>query len=78
MSLVGRSVETAKSEGHRLIFLVGDKPFYSRAGFRVVPFERVEMPGPVDPRRLLVLELADGALTDVKGRISGVKRASAA
>jgi predicted N-acetyltransferase YhbS len=78
MSLVGRSVETARSEGYRLMFLVGDEPYYSRAGFRVMPFDRVEMPGPVDPRRLLVLELVENALTDVKGRISGVKRSSAA
>ncbi len=78
MSLVARAVETARGEGHRLIFLVGDEPFYSRAGFKVMPFNRVEMPGPVDPRRLLVLELAEGALEDVAGRISGIKRSVAA
>ena len=78
MSLVGRAVEAAKSEGHSLIFLVGDEPFYARAGFKVMPFNRVEMPGPVDPRRLLVLELVEGALESVNGRISGVKRSAAA
>jgi predicted N-acetyltransferase YhbS len=35
------------------------------------------MPGPVDPKRLLVLELAEGALETVNGRISGVKRSVA-
>ena len=71
-------MEAAKSEGHSLIFLVGDEPFYARAGFKVMPFNRVEMPGPVDPRRLLVLELVEGALESVNGRISGVKRSAAA
>jgi predicted N-acetyltransferase YhbS len=78
MNLVGRAVEAAKEEGHRLIFLVGDEPFYARAGFAVMAFNRVEMPGPVDPKRLLVLELADGAIANVNGRISGVKRSEVA
>jgi predicted N-acetyltransferase YhbS len=78
MNLVGRAVEAAKEEGHSLIFLVGDEPFYARAGFIVMPFNRVEMPGPVDPKRLLVLELMDSALANVTGRISGVKRLAVA
>jgi predicted N-acetyltransferase YhbS len=75
---VGRAVEAAKEEGHSLIFLVGDEPFYARAGFTVMPFNRVEMPGPVDPKRLLVLELMDSTLANVTGRISGVKRLAVA
>ena len=78
MNLVNRAVEAARSEGHSLIFLVGDEPFYSRAGFVVMPFNRVEMPGPVDPKRLLVLELVAGALAPLEGRIVGVKRSNAA
>ncbi len=70
MTLIQRAVETAKAEGHKLILLVGDEPYYSRAGFVVMPQGCAEMPGPVDPRRLLVLELAAGALEGVHGRVS--------
>jgi len=78
MTLVEKSVAVAKSEGHRLIFLVGDQPYYGRAGFTVTPPGRVEMPGPVDPRRLLVLELQPGALDGVAGKMTGVKARSVA
>ena len=78
MSLIGRAVETAKAEGHRAILLVGDEPFYARAGFVVMPFNKVEMPGPVDPKRLLALDLVEGTIAVLSGKISGVKAAVAA
>jgi predicted N-acetyltransferase YhbS len=78
VSLIDRSVETAKAEGHRVILLVGDEPFYARAGFVVMPFNKVEMPGPVDPKRLLALDLVEGAIAALSGKISGVKTAVAA
>ncbi len=77
MTLIQRAVETAKAEGHKLILLVGDEPYYSRAGFVVMPHGRAEMPGPVDPKRLLVLELEPDTLAHVSGRISaGVLKAA--
>ena len=42
----------------------------TRVGFkRVKPRGRVKMPGPVDPARLLVLELANGAFEGIKGAV---------
>lgn len=77
MTLIQRAVETAKAEGHKLILLVGDEPYYSRAGFVVMPQGRAEMPGPVDPKRLLALELESDILAHVSGRISaGVLKAA--
>jgi predicted N-acetyltransferase YhbS len=73
MSLIQRAVETAKAEGHQLILLVGDEPYYSRAGFVVMPKGRAEMPGPVDPQRVLVLELEPDALVNVSGRVASVR-----
>lgn len=35
------------------VLLVGDLPYYERAGFAVAP-SAVRLPGPVDPQRLLV------------------------
>ncbi|MFM8606458.1 MAG: GNAT family N-acetyltransferase [Hyphomicrobiales bacterium] len=73
MSLIQRAVETAKAEGHQLILLVGDEPYYNRAGFVVMPKGRAEMPGPVDPQRVLVLELVPDALVNVSGRVASVR-----
>lgn len=75
MRLVQKSVETAKAEGHRLIILVGDEPYYGRVGFKKVPRGHIMLPGPVDPDRLLALELQDGALAAISGMTTGVRSA---
>ena len=49
--------------------LVGDEPYYAKAGFKPIPKGRVTMPGPVDPQRLLVAELVANAFEGVQGRI---------
>jgi len=67
--LLDRAISDAKAQGHKLIVLVGDEPYYSRVGFKAIPKGRVTMPGPVDASRLLVLELADGAFDGVGGLI---------
>jgi predicted N-acetyltransferase YhbS len=67
--LLDRSLKDAREKGHRLVILVGDAAYYSRAGFKVVPRGRATMPGPVDYDRLLVAELVDGAFNDVSGGI---------
>ena len=67
--LLDRSLQDARAKGHRLVILVGDEPYYSRVGFKVVPKGRAIMPGPVDYGRLLVAELVDGAFDDVSGEI---------
>ena len=56
---------------HRAVVLVGDEPYYGRAGFkRIEPAGRITMPGPVDLARLLGLALVEGALDAMKGEIS--------
>jgi len=67
MTLMEASIAAARSAGHDLVILVGDEPYYGRIGFRRVPPGRVVLPGPVDPARLLVLELKDGAFECVEG-----------
>ena len=49
--------------------LVGDEPFYGKAGFKRIPKGQVKMPGPVDPERLLVAELSPGAFKGASGMI---------
>jgi predicted N-acetyltransferase YhbS len=65
--LMEMALDQAKADGHQLVFLVGDLPYYARFGFKMVPQGRVTMPGPVDPQRFLALELQAGALEAVSG-----------
>ena len=67
--LVARSLQAAREGGHGLVILVGDEPYYSRMGFRVVPPGRLQMPGPVDLRRLLYCELVPGWMDGIAGPI---------
>jgi predicted N-acetyltransferase YhbS len=68
-ALIARSLAEAKAKGHRLVLLVGDEPYYGRSGFKQIPPGRAVMPGPVDPARLLVCELSEGAFANVSGPI---------
>jgi predicted N-acetyltransferase YhbS len=68
-ALIARALACAKTEGHRLVVLVGDEPYYGKSGFKRIPKGRATMPGPVDPARLLVCELVDGAFEGVSGPI---------
>ena len=68
-ALIERALKEAKAKGHRLVVLVGDEPYYGKCGFRPIPPERATMPGPVDPARLLVAELVNGAFEGVSGPI---------
>ena len=70
-ALIARALKDAAAKGERLVILVGDEPYYGRSGFRRVPRDRVVMPGPVDPERLLVAELVPGAFDGVSGRVRG-------
>jgi predicted N-acetyltransferase YhbS len=69
LALIERALAEAKAKGHKLVILVGDEPYYGKAGFKRIPPGRATMPGPVDPARLLVAELADGAFESVSGPI---------
>lgn len=69
-ALIARSIEDARRSGVRLVLLVGDMPYYGRFGFKAVPPGQIKLPGPVDPARLLALELVDGALADFRGGVA--------
>jgi predicted N-acetyltransferase YhbS len=68
-ALIERAVAEGRAKRHRLVVLVGDEPYYAKAGFKRIPKGRVTMPGPVDPGRLLVAELVEGAFNGVSGPI---------
>jgi predicted N-acetyltransferase YhbS len=68
-ALILRALDEARERGHRLVVLVGDEPYYGRLGFKRIPRGKATMPGPVDPARLLVCELTEGAAVDIGGAI---------
>ena len=68
-ALMRLSREAARRRHHRLVVRVGDLPYYWPFGFRAVPAGRLELPGPVDPARLLWAELAPGAADSVAGPV---------
>jgi predicted N-acetyltransferase YhbS len=70
LALMQTSLEAARKLGYRAVVLVGDEPYYGRAGFkRIAPSGRITMSGPVDYGRLLGLSLVEGALDAMKGEI---------
>lgn len=70
-ALITRALAAARAAGWRLIILVGDAPYYARFGFTPVPPGRLAMPGPVDPGRLLWLDLVAGAGAQAAGAVRG-------
>jgi predicted N-acetyltransferase YhbS len=73
-ALMRQGIAESRKRGHRLILLVGDEPYYARVGFRHVPHGKILLPGPVDPERLLYLELVPGALEAAGGLVLGPRR----
>lgn len=73
-ALVEEGLTRARVEGFALVILVGDMSYYARFGFKPVPPGQIVLPGPVDPERLLALELIPGALEGANGLVTGFAR----
>jgi predicted N-acetyltransferase YhbS len=73
-ALMRRALEAAREIGAAFVLLVGDESYYSRFGFRPVPRGSVRMPGPVDPGRVLAVELQPGAAEGLQGMVQGKAR----
>jgi predicted N-acetyltransferase YhbS len=67
--LIAAALDAARRKGDLRVILVGDEPYYRRSGFSKVPKGRLELPGPVDPDRLLWLELMPGAFDGISGAV---------
>ena len=70
LRLMKDGIAEAAALGFRLVVLVGDLPYYQRAGFRIVPPGQIALPGPVDPARFLAAELTPGALAEFSGLVA--------
>jgi predicted N-acetyltransferase YhbS len=70
--LVADGLEQARNAGIRLVVLVGDESYYGRFGFKRVAPGQIRLPGPVDPARVLAVELSPGALEDASGLVEAI------
>jgi predicted N-acetyltransferase YhbS len=77
-TLMQESLELAKAAAHRLVVLVGDEPYYGPFGFKVLPAGAVQFPAPVDQKRILACELAEGAAAGITGIVRHALQASPA
>ena len=55
--------------GHKAVILVGDPEYYERFGFTRSLTSGLVMPGPVDRRRFLGIDLAGGGLAGAEGLV---------
>ncbi len=76
LRLMLAGMDRGRRLGYRLVILVGDRPYYARAGFAPTPAGRIVMPGPVDPERLLCAELVPGSLAHYQGAVRGLSSAA--
>ncbi len=60
-ALIAAANEKAAALGAEFVILVGDLPYYEKSGFARVPGGKITLPGPVDPRRLLIRMFAEDA-----------------
>ncbi len=67
--LVETALAAAETQDHRVVLLVGDEAYYGRMGFKPAP-PVVVMPGPVDPRRVLVRSIGAGPTAPLSGKVS--------
>lgn len=68
-SLMKEGLARAAAQGHRIVVLVGDEPYYRRFGFSRALTRSLKLPGWVDEKRFLARELVAGALASANGLI---------
>lgn len=69
VALVKACVEACRMRGGNGVVAVGAERFFRPLGFSVAPKDRIALPGPTDPARLLWLALRPGGLDQVRGEL---------
>ena len=67
--LMHETLARARGAGWRRVLLVGDAPYYQRFGFSREAAAALDFPRPVNPNRVLALELAPGAMAGISGPV---------
>ncbi|MBB2973769.1 N-acetyltransferase [Mesorhizobium sp. RMAD-H1] len=76
-ALMRHAIAEAARLGHGAVLLVGDPEYYARFGFSGEKVASLAMPGPVERRRFLALELKPGHLDGAHGILSPSGRRAA-
>jgi predicted N-acetyltransferase YhbS len=71
-ALVRMTVAEARERGHEVVMLVGDLPYYGPLGFTFLGRNVITLPAWVDPDRVLVCGLVEGALDGLSGPAESV------
>ena len=77
-ALMWHSMAQSRMLGHSRIILVGDPEYYNQFGFRRDLALNIQLPGWVEDRRFLALELVAGAMIGVHGMLGKPKTKPAA
>jgi predicted N-acetyltransferase YhbS len=72
LALTREAVAACRVSGGLGLVLIGAERFFRPLGFTIVPNDRLALPAPVDPQRLLWLELRPGGLDEAFGEVHGV------
>ncbi len=72
-ALVRMVLNAAREAGHEVVMLVGDLPYYGPLGFTFLGRNVITLPAPVDPDRVLVAGLAEGALDGLGGAAERIR-----
>ncbi|MDZ4792187.1 MAG: N-acetyltransferase [Hyphomicrobiales bacterium] len=75
LKLILEGVKRGAQIHYKLVVLVGDLPYYARAGFSCIRPGQIWLPGPVDPARILGLELSEGEFYRFAGEVRGIPSA---
>ena len=75
-AIVRLALAHAWAAGHGIVMLVGDLPYYGPLGFVHLGRDVITLPAPVDPDRVLVAGLREGALDGLSGDAAPVGRSS--
>ncbi|HBF60440.1 MAG TPA: GNAT family N-acetyltransferase [Methyloceanibacter sp.] len=68
-ALLEEGLGRAREAGFGFVLLVGDMPYYGRFGFKPSAQGAITLRGPVDPARLLGVELVEGTLDGAAGQV---------
>ena len=72
-ALMWHSMAQSRIQGHSRIVLVGDPEYYNQFGFRRDLALNIQLPGWVEERRFLALELVAGSMIGVHGMVGKVQ-----
>ena len=76
IQLMKTSLDIGRELGHRTVVLVGDEPYYARVGFAMAKRGSISLPGPVDPLRVLWLDLTGATQQQIRGKVSAPRDTS--